>query len=400
MPKRSRNNSTEIISSNSTNPPNANGESSSSTLNTSALSSEITSSTSSTIFIINKEKKPRSHNTNIAEGTARANEGEYLPQKRYFRQRAHINPLGSSGENYTYPIAPERMAWDLHYPVYSNISNHQHNNNIHPILANGGLLENKQVEIADIGCGFGGLIVGLSPVFSSTLMLGMEIRAKVTEYVRLRILALRRQGLITSTSNTIPISITPSVSDIAIDDINNNNNGKYDNLSVIKTNAMKYLPNFFKKYQLSKIFFCFPDPQFKPSHHRRRIVTTALLAEYAYALRPGGRLYTITDVLDLHNWMRSHGECHELFERLTNEEEENDPCVHIMREATEEGKKVARNGGSKYIAVFRRLTDEEGIKKFHQRNFWEEPIVNYTYIPAPSQQKNIRNMEKNKQFKK
>lgn len=30
----------------------------------------------------------------------------------------------------------------------------------------------KQVEIADIGCGFGGLIVALSPLFPTTLMLG------------------------------------------------------------------------------------------------------------------------------------------------------------------------------------------------------------------------------------
>jgi tRNA G46 methylase TrmB len=30
----------------------------------------------------------------------------------------------------------------------------------------------KQVEIADIGCGFGGLLVALSPLFPNTLMLG------------------------------------------------------------------------------------------------------------------------------------------------------------------------------------------------------------------------------------
>ena len=29
----------------------------------------------------------------------------------------------------------------------------------------------------------------------------------------------------------------------------------------------------------------------------------ALLAEYAYALRPGGKLYHITDVAELHAWM-------------------------------------------------------------------------------------------------
>lgn len=31
----------------------------------------------------------------------------------------------------------------------------------------------KEVEVADIGCGFGGLIVAMSTVFPETLMLGL-----------------------------------------------------------------------------------------------------------------------------------------------------------------------------------------------------------------------------------
>lgn len=46
----------------------------------------------------------------------------------------------------------------------------------------------------------------------------------------------------------------------------------------------------------------------------------ALLAEYAYVLQPGGMLYTITDVLDLHKWMASHGDEHPAFDRVTDEE--------------------------------------------------------------------------------
>lgn len=45
-----------------------------------------------------------------------------------------------------------------------------------------------------------------------------------------------------------------------------------------------------------------------------------LLAEYAYALRVGGILYTITDVKDLHEWMVKHLEEHPLFERIPDEE--------------------------------------------------------------------------------
>ena len=82
--------------------------------------------------------------------------------------------------------------------------------------------------------------------------------------------------------------------------------GRYENVSVMRTNAMKYLPNLFHKGQLSKVFFCFPDPHFKRKNRRRRIVSPALLSEYAYALREGGLLYHITDVLELHRWMAGH----------------------------------------------------------------------------------------------
>lgn len=97
----------------------------------------------------------------------------------------------------------------------------------------------------------------------------MEIRVSVTQYVADRI-AHQRQ-----------VAKEP---------------GGYQNVSVIRANSMKHMPNFFAKGQLSKIFFLFPDPHFKLRKQKARIVTTALLAEYAYVLRPGGILYTVTDV--------------------------------------------------------------------------------------------------------
>jgi tRNA (guanine-N7-)-methyltransferase len=46
---------------------------------------------------------------------------------------------------------------------------------------------------------------------------------------------------------------------------------------------------------------------------------------------------------------------HPYFERLPDEEvQQNDPAVRAMCEETEESKKVARIGGRKYFAVFRR----------------------------------------------
>lgn len=84
--------------------------------------------------------------------------------------------------------------------------------------------EPPDVEFADIGCGYGGLLVTLSPMFPDKLMLGMEIRVKVSDYVMDRIAALRLQ-----------------------------HPGEYQNIACIRSNAMKYLPNFFKKGQVSII---------------------------------------------------------------------------------------------------------------------------------------------------
>jgi tRNA (guanine-N7-)-methyltransferase len=158
----------------------------------------------------------------------------------------------------------------------------------------------------------------------------MEIRVQVTEYVQERIKALRAQ---------------------------NKETGLYQNAACLRANAMKFLPNFFKKYQLSKIFLCFPDPHFKARKHKARIVSTTLNSEYAYVLRPGGIVYTITDVEDLHNWMVEHFNAHPSFERVAEEEQETDECVKVMRVETEEGKKVERNNGEKFVACYRRLED-------------------------------------------
>ncbi|RMZ79211.1 hypothetical protein DV738_g3521, partial [Chaetothyriales sp. CBS 135597] len=106
---------------------------------------------------------------------------------------------------------------------------------------------------------------------------------------------------------------------------------------------MKFLPNFFGRSSLRKIFICFPDPHFKQRKHKARIVSSQLNAEYAYVLQPGvGKVYTITDVEELHY-----------------EENAQDECVRIMSEETEEAKKVSRNKGRKFVAVYRRRLDPE-----------------------------------------
>ena len=113
-----------------------------------------------------------------------------MPQKRFFRQRAHCNVLACN-DSFDYPRKPEVFDWSTHYP------------------------ENKSCPtVLDIGCGFGGLTMELATLLPDETILGMEIRAKVTEYVRLRIVASRKE-----------------------------NPGQFQNASVIRTNSMKFLPH-------------------------------------------------------------------------------------------------------------------------------------------------------------
>ena len=199
----------------------------------------------------------------------------------------------------------------------------------------------------------------------------MEIRTSVTEYVSDKIRALRTQHLPPSSPPTASTTPPP-----------------YQNISVLRANTMKFLPNFFSRSQLHSIFLCFPDPHFKQRKHKARIVSYTLASEYAYVLCPGGVVYTITDVEDLHKWMVGHFERHESFVRVGRgvydddddeeeggrgegkgkgvvgvgdlEEEERKVIrerVRVMQTETEEGKKVERNKGEKFVALFRRVED-------------------------------------------
>ena len=76
-------------------------------------------------------------------------------------------------------------------------------------------------------------------------------------------------------------------------------------------------------------------------------------------LKPGGWVYTITDVRDLHEWMVQHFVAHPSFERVEEAEQEDDLGVKTMRMETEEGKKVERNKGEKFVACFRRVEQPE-----------------------------------------
>ncbi|GAA5955775.1 hypothetical protein JCM3765_001849 [Sporobolomyces pararoseus] len=344
-----------------------------------------------------KSKAAKAKDDALLLGAATTEVG--MPRKRFYRQRAHANPL--SIHHLEYPSSPATMDWSTHFPTFFSPP---------PEAGQGSVnLKNKKVEFADVGCGFGGLSISLAPLFPETLMLGLEIRVQVTQYVSDKIRALRLNPGSVDPDNAADVEaavaeakkLKQSQSDSTTEGEQQEGDAPavlsrprgirkelmpkqgyaYGNVSVLRANAMKFLPNFFEKAQLSKIFFLFPDPHFKARKHKARIISPTLLAEYAYVLRPGGLLYTITDVPDLHVWMTSHLAAFPLFKRLTeeeidnlglesgegvegqtgselNREREREVMVAVKRR-TEEGKKVERNDKGKEWSVWRRLPDPE-----------------------------------------
>lgn len=273
---------------------------------------------------MSEEAKPEPAAPEAAEAEAEETKKKRKKKRRshavkpFYRVHAHTNPLAD--KLLDYPVRPELMDWTRVFPRLQRTPG-------------------ARVEIADVGCAWGGLAVALAERFADSLVLGLEIRPKVVDYTTERIAKLRVAA--------------EAEAEAASDGTRHRH--PFDNLGVLLCNAMKNLPNFFGRGQLKKLFFTFPDPHFKKCKQRRRIINPTLLAEYAYVLADGGVLYTITDVEDLHVWMASCLDAHPLFERIADADNAADPCVELIQTATEEARKVDRNHGKKYMANYRRV---------------------------------------------
>ena len=240
------------------------------------------------------------------------------PQKKHFRTRAHSNVLNAN--DFWFPATPADVPVAQYYPARPT----------------------ERIEFVDVGCGYGSLLLALSAHFPQQLSLGIEIRPKVVEYVQRRVVALRHEASRAAAEKTdadesaaaVAIAsaegsqrkavenggpqrsgaseaLPPNFSHAqlkahALVDHPTHDRPTHDNVWAVHNNAMRFLPNFFEKGQLTKLFFCFPDPHFKRKNHRKRIISTPLLAEFAYVIRPGGLVYLITDVSELMEWMVRH----------------------------------------------------------------------------------------------
>jgi tRNA (guanine-N7-)-methyltransferase len=339
------------------------------------------------------------------------------PQKKFYRQRAHCNPL-SHNDSFDYPLRPDLMNWttEAFYPgllkrdggaatnhttTTSSSSSSTSTSNDAAVVAH------AQPTVLDVGCGFGGLTLALARLLPHEIILGMEIRAKVTEYVRLRIAAARKdpntalleddndngEPTTTTASSTSAAAVATTEAIINFSSttstaaVGPTTGETYQNAAVLRTNSMKFLPHYFAKHSLHKLFFCFPDPHFKRKNHARRIISDRLLTEYAYLLQPDvGRLYCITDVRELHEWHVQKCSAHPCFECLVVVHPQDalassppdivecalrdDPCIRAMMLETEEGKKVHRNGGDKFFAVYRRRDTASTTAILHGSNFF------------------------------
>jgi tRNA (guanine-N7-)-methyltransferase len=228
-----------------------------------------------------------------------------MPKKRDFRQRAHCNPL--SDRDIPYPLSPDVVDWTTHYPILSQ--------------PNHGIPE-PHPTILDIGCGYGGLSFQMSKREPSKLVLGFEIRITVMTYVQKKVEALRQSGT-------------------------------GHNVSVQWANTMRTLMRYIHGNTIEKIFILFPDPHFKKRKAKWRIISPQLMDEYAFIMKPNALLYLVTDVQSYFEFAVPIVSAHPLFERL--EVPEDDEVLQIAMNATEESRKVTRNGGRKFPAVFRRI---------------------------------------------
>lgn len=240
------------------------------------------------------------------------------------RTRPHRNPLAENDDEH--PECPQHFSelCTTYYPKKKN-----------PV-----------VEFVDVGCAFGGMLLALAPLFPDTCMLGLEIRSKVAAFAQERTLSYRKGEREALSEKKDSVSAASASHD-------------YENVWFDQLNVMKYGSNCFVKGQLSKLFFCYPDPHWKRKNIRRRIISPSLAQEYAYWLKPGGLLYTVSDVEELESWMiDSLGKC-PLFRRLSDEEleaEEHQATLNIIVNSSEDAQRSERKGLHKHFAVHVRIT--------------------------------------------
>lgn len=216
-----------------------------------------------------------------------------MVSKRDYRCHAHTNPFRDV--KVEIPANPNTINWSIHFK-----------NNLPPTFL-------------DIGCGYGKFLAETAVIYPNENILGLEIRDKVVEYVEKLV-------------EPIP------------------------NCSVVKTNALFFLPNFFKSKSLKKIFILFPDPQFKKKKQKFRIICRQMMAVYNYLLEEDGFLYISTDVEELFKDMSEVIENSGYFREI--KEMKDDPLFEKCYKETDEANRAGVKSGHTFGRVYKKANND------------------------------------------
>lgn len=219
--------------------------------------------------------------------------------KRRFRQ--HVNPLATQYQLQT----PLSDAWPT--DVFDDMTRSLH---------------------LDIGCSKGGFLLELAAKKPGKNYLGVEIRPDVVEFAQSRV---AKRGLVGT-------------------------------LNFVGCNANVDLDRLLMRYQsagggtLDVVTIQFPDPHFKTSHLKRRVVTTLLVQTLAKFMPPEAVVFLQSDIRDVLDDMRSKFRDNDVyFEDTLNNVEEYLPENYIGI-PTERETSVIDNGLPVYRTLFRRTT--------------------------------------------
>lgn len=79
------------------------------------------------------------------------------------------------------PVCPEAMDWSSHFPAFVRKDEAEEGEEGEGVARGRSGQLVKNIEVADVGCGFGGLLFALAPRMADTLILGTCLRRGFAE---------------------------------------------------------------------------------------------------------------------------------------------------------------------------------------------------------------------------
>ncbi|KNH08074.1 tRNA (guanine-N(7)-)-methyltransferase [Perkinsela sp. CCAP 1560/4] len=200
------------------------------------------------------------------------------------RVRAHLNPLSNS----------QRL---FHKSTGSDQSIEIFDENMRAISSYTLAAKTFSRQWLDLGSAFGGLIFQLDAQAKDVLLVGLEIRPACTKYCREKLEDLRLAGT-------------------SMDSSRDQESQSPAKVHFINCNVMRDLGRVIRGQSIEKVFITYADPHFKARNVRRRLLCESMISLIAFVLVrkdphstsdvQNGRLYIVTDVKELMDWMKAN----------------------------------------------------------------------------------------------